>query len=111
VTACDLCDLCGFGYKTGGLSSSSAVPDELNEVIKDEDLKVEFLGKCGNPGESPGRHCFQDLCGSLHNLLNAMKTNKFFEAICNMTSSEGANCQQLLGLVKTWQGRICKTDS
>jgi hypothetical protein len=64
------CDLCGFGYKTGGLSSSSdldgiqievdvdtvglssldsmeqdAVPDELNEVIKDEYLRVEFLGE------------------------------------------------------------------
>jgi hypothetical protein len=64
------CDLCGFGYKTGGLSSSSdlddiqmevdvdtvglssldsmeqdAVPDELNEVIKDEDFRVEFLGE------------------------------------------------------------------
>jgi hypothetical protein len=63
-------DLCGFGYKTGGLSSSSdlddiqmevdvdtvglssldsmeqdAVPDELNEVIKDEDFRVEFLGE------------------------------------------------------------------
>jgi hypothetical protein len=62
--------LCGFGYKTGGLSSSSdldgiqievdvdtvglssldsmeqdAVPDELNEVIKDEYLRVEFLGE------------------------------------------------------------------
>jgi hypothetical protein len=64
------CDLCGFGYKTGGLSSPSdldgiqievdvdtvglssldsmeqdAVPDELNEVIRDEYLRVEFLGE------------------------------------------------------------------
>jgi hypothetical protein len=35
---------------TVGLSSldsmeQDAVPDELNEVIKDEDLKVEFLGE------------------------------------------------------------------
>jgi hypothetical protein len=82
---------------------------KLQDLSRSGRLPVEIIWTSGHGNklvpDSAQRHEGQQI------QLNAMKTNKFFEAICNMTSSEGANCQQLLGLVKTWQGRICKTDS